>query len=764
MDIINTPYWVFEFLKVLCGYLLVGFLWPRFVFAKHLSGKSMIYQFGFCVTVQTVLVNTVVLGLGLLHILNAWTIRAVFYGVPLAVLYRRMDVTEERLAAAARAVLVMRPKLLLERLYHAAGKKLRTLWRGAWPHLPEYLALGGVAVYALVYFSWGAFQTTAYSYPDQYTHHAWIYGLVQGRIFSDGVYPEAMHCLLYTIHTLLGVEVYSIMLFFGSIQSVVFLVSCYSLLRAFFQWRFTPVFALAAFVLLGTETEEVLAGIARLQGALPLEFALTAQMLCVLFLVRYLRGGNAPVGKGKLAGWILNRDLFVFMMSLAMLFAAHFHPVLVAFLLCVVVVLFHLKKVFSKERFLPLATAVLCGVLIALVPMAAGLASGIPMQASMNWALGIMDGAEDPDRRDSQRDQLEAALEDGGDSLATKITKSTAFVVKMVHQACGELLGKGWADPLLVLMAMVAAGGVILALLLLLPLSGLSWIKKLGIGQLWLGRYLLLTVLSLSMVLLYIMPYLGLPELILGRRLITTERIFLLAVAAIPLDMVFSILMLWLKAHILEGLSVVCLAVVCLWASTEENYHGYLYCDLTRYRAEVAVMTEIIQDYPQYSYTIVSPGDGLYHVAEHGRHEELLDFMLKSAGERYFLPTEHVFIFLEKKPLNYAQTHYANGPSWLARPEKVFPFSVVWSQNPEITHTEISLEASQAGLGEFKAPFDYYRFNRPVVESKVYYWCQHFAKLYPNEMTVYYEDEEFVCYYFRQEPHAPYDLAIGYEE
>ena len=49
-------------------------------------------------------------------------------------------------------------------------------------------------------------------------------------------------------------------------------------------------------------------------------------------------------------------------------------------------------------------------------------------------------------------------------------------------------------------------------------------------------------------------------------------------------------------------------------------------------------------------------------------------------------------------------------------------------------------------------------------ESKVYYWCQHFAKLYPNEMTVYYEDEEFVCYYFRQEPHAPYDLAIGYEE
>ena len=30
-------------------------------------------------------------------------------------------------------------------------------------------------------------------------------------------------------------------------------------------------------------------------------------------------------------------------------------------------------------------------------------------------------------------------------------------------------------------------------------------------------------------------------------------------------------------------------------------------------------------------------------------------------------------------------------------------------------------------------------------------------------MSVYYEDDDFVCYYFEQEPHSPYNLAIDYE-
>ena len=50
--------------------------------------------------------------------------------------------------------------------------------------------------------------------------------------------------------------------------------------------------------------------------------------------------------------------------------------------------------------------------------------------------------------------------------------------------------------------------------------------------------------------------------------------------------------------------------------------------------------------------------------------------------------------------------------------------------------------------------------NRTILESKAYLWCQNFSKRYPFEVNVYYEDEDFVCYYFKQNPFALYNLAI----
>ena len=94
-------------------------------------------------------------------------------------------------------------------------------------------------------------------------------------------------------------------------------------------------------------------GLARLQWALPLEFALPAQMLCVFFLLRYLRSGRGAVSKGKF--WT-DEDLLGFTMALAMICASHFHAVIMAFFLCLVVVVFHATKI--REWFFPLTAAV----------------------------------------------------------------------------------------------------------------------------------------------------------------------------------------------------------------------------------------------------------------------------------------------------------------------------------------------------------------------------------------------------------------------
>ena len=57
MDIVNTPYWVGQYILVLLGYLLIAFAWPHVVFQEHLRQKSPIYRFAFCISVQTVLIN-----------------------------------------------------------------------------------------------------------------------------------------------------------------------------------------------------------------------------------------------------------------------------------------------------------------------------------------------------------------------------------------------------------------------------------------------------------------------------------------------------------------------------------------------------------------------------------------------------------------------------------------------------------------------------------------------------------------------------------
>ena len=65
-----TGYWLLEYAKVLFAYLFVMFIWPSVVFRGVFKGKSLTFRFSFCVAGQILPFNTVVLLLGLLHILK----------------------------------------------------------------------------------------------------------------------------------------------------------------------------------------------------------------------------------------------------------------------------------------------------------------------------------------------------------------------------------------------------------------------------------------------------------------------------------------------------------------------------------------------------------------------------------------------------------------------------------------------------------------------------------------------------------------------
>ena len=151
----------------------------------------------------------------------------------------------------------------------------------------KYGILLAVIIYGMAYFSYGAFQIYSYGYGDLYVHHQWIYGLIEGKIFEGGVYPQAMHCFIYCMHTLFGIRVYSILLFLQVIHVSIFFAAAYLLLRKIFCWRYTPIIGLVLFLILDLCNADLIHSMFRLQITLPLEFGLHTVFLCGLHLMNY---------------------------------------------------------------------------------------------------------------------------------------------------------------------------------------------------------------------------------------------------------------------------------------------------------------------------------------------------------------------------------------------------------------------------------------------------------------------------------------------
>ena len=194
-------YWISQFIQVLIGYIFLMYLWPSVVFRKKLSGKSLTYRFAFCSTVSVLLINAVVLGLGLIHILKGWIIFCIFYGIFALSVLKKKELCSSflvqvrtffsgtlgwksllfRLADTVRNIIVNILKWLDKK---TKGRKI------------EYSILMVLIIFGIMYFSYGAFQSHSYGWGDMYVHHAWIYGLQEGKIFLK-VYIRKLCIVLF---------------------------------------------------------------------------------------------------------------------------------------------------------------------------------------------------------------------------------------------------------------------------------------------------------------------------------------------------------------------------------------------------------------------------------------------------------------------------------------------------------------------------------------------------------------------------------------
>lgn len=882
----ESLYWILECAKTFVSFYLILLVWPRIVFRKHLADKGRTYRFAFCVTVQPVLITTVVIILGLLHILHPVVIAILFYGTFIFSLLYKSGLNKEKFfriknffsgTYGAKSALSDIGGVIKSAVVSVKNSFLEFM-SGHWF---EYTLLILVVLFGMIYFTIGMFENETYGFGDLYVHHAWTYNLTVGNIFSGGIYPEGMHCFICCQNVLFGVDIQSLFLFNAGAQSAIILVSIYVFLRQIFRWRYSATVVLFLFLIVDVKCVLAATSFSRLQWTIPQEWGFPGMFLVAAFLIRFLREKlksvetvklkkatkneyaaksdeavkkdgatesneavknektektedtiktdkteindkskknsntkkSKKIRKARLPLCLRNQNLFIFMMALTSTLTAHFYATMMAFFICVGVVVFSAKQIFSK-KFISLAVSCMLALTIACVPMALGFATGIPLEGSLGWAVSLFspkdektdehtrtnEPANEADGAEGEKTGNNSEIEAGGlagretgknseieaDGLAIKNTgkllESESYegiICEAIPNSAGTEISERTKTKLDTLYSngyMVLYGERRTALLMVASVLGiLLWISYRIVYRFRKKSYIftelesnsfdghgMVVFLSVLFTVLYAAESMGLINIIEQYRVGTPSQLMMLSVIFAPVDYIGVFVLEPLADNIKKIVTASMVIAAYIFVRVTGNFHGYLMIELTRYNSSVNVAQSIIQDMEDDNFTVVSTTDELYQMMGHGFHEELISFVNQSEIVSYTLPTEYIFLMLEKKPLSRAQHHLFTGPSWLAEDRYCELYGEGTSRYPDAIHMDIEPEMSDVYFGPFPYSSTVYNtlWKRVALMSKAYVWCQKFNDMYPNELHIYYEDDDIICYYLKQNPRQPYELAV----
>ncbi len=736
-----------EYVKVLAAYLALLYVWPSIVFYKYLRGKGLTFRFLFCSTVQVVLINGVILGLGLLHILNVWVVRGLFWGLPvITVLFSLRGCVRQTVWGEWRRNLQLgqnRGKMFLLHACKCVSVRTHSIFQNYKGRLVEYLLLLAILIFGMAYFSIGTFCDYSYGNYDQYTHFQWILKLKQGQIFPNGIYPEAMHCFVYGMRYLFGVKLHSCMLFLAGIQIVTFLTAAYCMLKEVFQYRYMPLFILVVWLtydsgISGDVLDKMYLSMTRLTWTLPQEFGLYLVFLCPLLLIRFFKTRRDDL---VIKLWYKNENLLLLMAGVGAAVSTHFYVLTLAFFMCLAVAMVYCWKMLSVKRVVSLTMAVTSGMVIGALPMVIAFFTGIEMQVSLWWGINRFQGVS------------EDAVKLNAGENASLITNVFS---EFFHKGYVAILGEYGALDLI--LASITAVVVLCGYCLYCRRGG-SDIKRLPAGAA--EGYLFIVFASVISVFLYAAPYIGFPEFVAVDRIFSILRMMVYSVPWVLLDLcLFFRKTKWRGKGAGRRAALVCILIYGI--AYFADFHEYLFSVLKRYNVAVIVTDEIMDAYKDSSYVVVSMFDESGQIEETGCHMELFTFLQNIRQEEYNIPVEYIFLYVEKRPLVQGQIHHFEGPGWLASKSLLLANNAEWkSQCPDILHTEISREASYQEVDYNQNAWQSYlnKTIRTILCSKAYYWYESFEQEYPGETSVYYEDEDFVCYRIRQDVKHPLNLG-----
>lgn len=771
---------ILQLLQIAFAYFGVTLVLPALVLSKKLEKEHFGVRFLIYLISGNFVIINLVLVLELAHISNWFTLTAgtLFITAFSAVKINHLPVGEMLFATVEMIKRLLNGslglKLFLEKIVQGPARRLKRggqrLLRGARKDWPDWLATFGVLLWAFIILGTNYQNNYGYCASDIPVHNYWINELSENNPFAAGVYPLGFHCVIYYLRTVFGIPTYVLLRMFCVIQMLLVHLAMLIFLKRVCKTRFMPYLGIAlytgtSFWNPGTYT--------RFLSSLPQEFGMIYILPSILFLVLFFEERKK---ENKAKGIKLHSTCYLmcFAMAFAMTLAIHFYNTMIAGLLCLGIAVGYLGRLFRKAYFGRILATGIISVMVAVLPMGIAYATGTPLEGSLRWGMSIMEGSNHKTAQEYEEERLEQEKEAqaNGTSQADGTSREdNAEAVRDTQTDSGSENTTNQKEPSAFdgLMEKIRVKTERLKDFVPTLRYIIQMFMMSSMSYEFVGFFMILSILPLLLGLIFVIPkstrecgctniavavgtlfldvlmmagWLGLPPLMDQSRC-SIYLVYLMSTdIVLGLDALWHLCLRWFSRDAVQhwtSLGFVIVCVLCIFAS------GYYRTPVKSYALEtngaITCLTNILRDNKDLDFTICSANDELRMVQEYGFHYEIIDFLRQMEGGkmdgRLTLPTSKVYFFIEKIPIAY--TVYYDG--------------IGQSVSEEGAAEELP---KGSGLGIYQGK------NRFIVMSRMYYWAQEFQKLYPTEMRVYYETEDFICYVVEQNPYRLFDFSINY--
>lgn len=577
------------------------------------------------------------------------------------------------------------------------------------------LIIFGYAIYVRCYHS---VTNMFYAVSDMYLHTEWTKFFMHNQPYISGVYPFGFHSVIAAVSSVFNINVVTVMRMFGPISGMLAIFTLYYVLRRTMRSTFAINVALTLYIVTdlfpywATERQFM---------ALPQEFGTIFLYITAYYLYKYMK--NKEI-----------RDLISFSLSVSLTILIHFFVTIYAVLICGAVFIACITYL-NRKVFVKLITGVCLALFIAVLPLGGGLLKGIEFNGSMGWALSFFMGGEASETSEeisSEENNVPITIPDIYDALV----KSEVF------ESSNDLslLNLNWFLPYLA------------AAILALTAPVFKFKKK---GRQWI--FMAFSLYSLLVFIFLVLSFLDIFAIMEYSRLYAFYIYSIPLVIGVPFELLHCLL--YGKGIIARDVQIVFIsALTSLGIFNMGVYQRFMPLGRvwqSQYNGAVLAYYDIVKNFPKNKWIVVSSMTEYSQCLFDGYHYEMTDFIMDMHDYdetcELYLPAENVFIYIVKRPNTYLDSDLLYLGKFEALPKL--------DENDAFVDLEMVYGAKKgSGMIDIYRNFD---ANR-VLQAKAQSWALEYMKYFPDEMTVFYEDDEIIVYRVEQNPYALNNFAVSY--